>query len=200
MYTDNYQPIGDISYQPEDQVDLLVFDFHRDFTNIVEQLISEIEMRLEKNGFEIIQPHNDWEDFLEFERFVLSQSKHPRLPPDERRANNQIGKKDLELKLSQTPQTEENVDSILFNLDLMKKFYKDYNPKTAKMVYSKIPIAWKNRQSEGGRWGPGFISELCNLNTTTVSRYLRAFYSAGLREIDFDGEKITIPYNPRSRP
>ena len=102
-----------------------------------------------------------------------------------------------EPEISHQPLTATEVDNLLSDVRLMKKFYKDYSPQTAKIIYGKIPIAWD--EHEEGRWGPGAISKKCYRNPTTVSRYLRAFWYAGLKEFNMGYETIPNPYKPRSK-
>jgi hypothetical protein len=104
---------------------------------------------------------------------------------------------DSESEISQQPLTASEIDNLLSNKKLMKKFYRDYSPQTAKIIYRKIPIAWD--EHDEGRWGPGAISKKCHRNPTTVSRYLRAFWYAGLKEFDMGYEIIPNPYKPRSK-
>ena len=96
------------------------------------------------------------------------------------------------------PMTEEEIDALLTDINLMKKFHRDYNPQTAKLILEKIPIAWNNHSREGGKWGPSFVTELINLEKETVSRYLRAFYCAGLRKVNINGNSIRLPYTIRN--
>lgn len=93
--------------------------------------------------------------------------------------------------------TATEVDILLSDAKLMRKFYKDYSPRTAKEIFKQIPNAWE--EYEEGRWGPGAISKKCHRNPTTVGRYLRAFWHAGLKEFNMDYEIIPNPYKPRSK-
>ena len=97
----------------------------------------------------------------------------------------------------QQPRSETEVDIILSDKRLMKSFYRDYSPLTAKTIYKNIPFAWNKCGSEFGRWGPSYLAEYCRLREETITRYLRAFYCAGLRDFYFEHEWIPIPYHPR---
>jgi hypothetical protein len=88
------------------------------------------------------------------------------------------------------PQSDEE---IIQNTTLMKKYYKDYNPVTAKNIYDAIPNGYSIYDEEGGRWGPAMIARKGLPKKTTIGRYLKAFKSAGITEIKKDGESIPIP-------
>jgi len=83
---------------------------------------------------------------------------------------------------------------ILEDMEEMRKHYRDYNLQTAKDVVKAIPRAWDQYSLEYGRWGPGCVARYCNCASTTVGRYLKAFWLAGIHYID----GIPIPYTPRS--
>ena len=100
--------------------------------------------------------------------------------------------------ISQQPKTEEDIENLLTDIKLMKKHYKDYNPKTAKSILKAIRTARKHFRKFGTRWGPGIISNFCSPTSTTVGRYLKAFCLSGLTEIEIDGEMVEIPFTPKS--
>jgi hypothetical protein len=83
------------------------------------------------------------------------------------------------------------------NQAYMKQFYADYSPRTALKILEAIPKAWAAYNEAGGRWGPQKIAEQYDLDIPTMSRYLKAFWMAGLREFEHEGEKIPNPYKPR---
>ncbi len=81
---------------------------------------------------------------------------------------------------------------------LMKKDFNDYNLKTTEEIIDKLYDSWIIHKHElGGRWGPGIISNSCNVCATTVGRYLGAFCSVGINEITVDGETIPIPHHSK---
>lgn len=77
-----------------------------------------------------------------------------------------------------------SIDRLLMNKDVMRQYYRDYSPKTAREIVRKIPEAWDLCNEELGRWGPGFIARVYALNSTTIGRYLKAFRKAGITEVD----------------
>ena len=82
----------------------------------------------------------------------------------------------------------------------MQQYYADYSPLTAKDILEAIPEAYLEWVDQGGRWGPGIIAGHTLLKARTVGSYLRAFWLAGLKQIcGPNGEKIIIPYKPRSK-
>ncbi len=70
------------------------------------------------------------------------------------------------------------------DLQTMRKHYDGYSPITAEEVLEAIPKAYVLWCKEGGRWGPGIVARFCNVTSTTVGRYLKAFKEAGLTEVD----------------
>ena len=90
--------------------------------------------------------------------------------------------------------SQEDVDVILSDVRLMKTFYKDYSPVTAKEIMRVIPKAWERHNKDGGRWGPGLIANSYTPKPATIGRYIRAFKKAGIKIIiGPSGEEIPIP-------
>lgn len=90
--------------------------------------------------------------------------------------------------------SQEDVYVKLSDVDLMRTFYKDYSSKTAKEIMAAIPNAWEQHVINGGRWGPGIISESYALGSTTIGRYINAFKKAGIRKFQSpEGETISLP-------
>jgi hypothetical protein len=87
----------------------------------------------------------------------------------------------------------EEYEIIITNLKIMRTHYKDYSIETARNILKAIPKAYDDCKKEGGRWGPGRLAGYCYINATTIGRYLKAFRSAGLMEVEVSGEIIPIP-------
>jgi len=94
---------------------------------------------------------------------------------------------------------EEVVDplQVILNSTKMKEYYSSYSSITARKIYDGIPKAYFDHISEGGQWGPGFISKIISYDVATTSRYLGAFHKAGITSITYNGEKIPIPHRSR---
>lgn len=90
------------------------------------------------------------------------------------------------------PETEEKIIALLMDRKIMREFYKDYSTKTAEEIIKAIPIAYEKYSDK--KWGPGVISKDINVSVTTVGRYLKAFWFAGVYKIG----GVPIPYRPRS--
>jgi len=88
---------------------------------------------------------------------------------------------------------QKQIEDKIQNTPKMKEYYKGYNPVTAKKIYDSIPQAWDNHSSLGGRWGPGYIANVCNFSAPTIGRYCKAFRLAGITIIEINGEEISIP-------
>lgn len=88
---------------------------------------------------------------------------------------------------------QKQIEKTIQNTTKMKEYYKGYNPVTAKKIYDSIPEAWDNHNSVGGRWGPGYIANVCNFSAPIIGRYCKAFRLAGITTIEINGEEITIP-------
>ena len=71
------------------------------------------------------------------------------------------------------------------------------NTDKTKYIYKKIPAAWNTCNLEMGYWGPSYLAALCKMRPATISRYLRAFYCAGLRKVRYGGDMIELPYKQR---
>ena len=96
---------------------------------------------------------------------------------------------------AETPTTD--IDRLLSDRRTMRRYFKDYEPDTAKKIIAAIPEAWESYKDAGGQWGPQYIAkQLTYVGSTTVGRYLRAFKEAGITETN----GIEIPHRRRKNP
>lgn len=68
------------------------------------------------------------------------------------------------------------------DVETMKQYYPSYSPETAKEILNALPVARKEWEAVGGRWGPDIIAKHLMIKGGTVSHYLTAFRRAGLRK------------------
>ncbi len=118
------------------------------------------------------------------EQQVGSQNMNPQSPNEELRKTvvNDVETIDLD-----------DIDNILPDKNVMRKYHKDYSPITAKEILQNIPEAFTLYNNQGGHWGPGVIAEFCGIRPATVGRYLSAFKSAGLKRLKYKNRSIPIP-------
>jgi len=74
--------------------------------------------------------------------------------------------------------------SILDNVALMKKHYKDYSKDTATRIIKALEKAFADYCDEGGTWGPGKFEKYCFVSATTIGRYLKVFRIVGIVKIN----------------
>jgi hypothetical protein len=87
-----------------------------------------------------------------------------------------------------------SLDQILDDVKTMKQYYKDYSPATAREIIDGLPKAWDFSKYEAKTWGASVIGEVLVMTRETVSRYMKAFWMAGIREVN----GIKIPYRPKA--
>jgi len=101
------------------------------------------------------------------------------------RANKPAGKtirRRSTVTLNPPPTTPPLKEGELPDVETMKRYYRDYNPETAKRILNALPKAWELKETHGGRWGRGMIAKCIPIAPGTISHYLTAFREAGLRE------------------
>ena len=84
--------------------------------------------------------------------------------------------------LNPPPTTPPLKEGELPDLETMKRYYRSYNPETAKEILNALPEARKEWEAVGGRWGSEIIAKQLMIKKGTVSHYLTAFRMAGLRK------------------
>lgn len=199
IYLYETQRIGEITYRPGPEIDGLLFEYHIDSIRFIQQLIDNITHLMRKNNFSIIDEDADLIDLHKSAQEIPDHSGRSSLSPEESSKENEKIVIGIEPNIPLQPNTEEDIDNLLFDTFSMKVHHCHYNPSTAMEIYKAIPSAWNEHQRVGGRWGPGFIADVCKYNKFTVSKYLGAFMKGGLREIKTIRGIIPIPHKFRSK-